>query len=713
MVFDLIATSTMGLEAVLSRELDALGYENKIIGTGQVLFRGDVSAICRANLWLRTAGRVLLQLGSFKATDFDQLFEQTRSLKWEEWLPADAMFPVSGRSRKSKLSSVPACQRTVKKAIVEKLTSAHGTSELPETGASFAVEVRLVDDQAQLLIDTSGVGLHKRGYRPLRGTAPLRETLAAGLVLLSFWKPGRPFVDPFCGSGTIPIEAALIGRHLAPGRHRQFAAEAWPGCATTLWEAARREALALAQGEIEEKLIGQDISEEALSQARYHAELAGVADDIHFQRRDFGELSSKRQYGCLVTNPPYAHKLGTDREVTALYRTMPDVLRRLPTWSHGILTAHRGFEQLVGQDADRRRKLYNSRIECTYYQFHGPRQPEQDAEVGENRKVEQAFGGISEKAQSQAKIFGNRLAKRARHLRRWPTRREISCYRLYDRDIPEVPLVVDRYEEYLHISEYERPHEHTPAEHGDWLDLMARTAGEVLEISRDQIFFKKRVRQRGTRQHEQVAEKKKIITVQEGGLEFQVNLSDYIDTGLFLDHRMTRAMVRDAACNKRFLNLFGYTGAFTVYAIDGGAAETTTVDLSQTYLDWTARNLALNGMQGPRQRMIRSDAIDFLKGLPGDACFDLAMVDPPTFSNSKKVETFWEVQRDHAALLNQVLTRMSPGGILFFSTNFRRFQLDEEALAGVTIREISRQTVPEDFRNKRIHRCWRIIREAG
>jgi 23S rRNA (cytosine1962-C5)-methyltransferase len=298
-------------------------------------------------------------------------------------------------------------------------------------------------------------------------------------------------------------------------------------------------------------------------------------------------------------------------------------------------------------------------------------------------------------------------------LRRWPTRRGISCYRLYDRDIPEVPLVVDRYGDYLHISEYERPHEHTPAEHGDWLDFMARTAGEVLEIPRDQIFFKKRMRQRGTRQHEQVAEKKKIVTVQEGGLEFQVNLSDYIDTGLFLDHRITRAMVRDAAREKRFLNLFGYTGAFTVYAIDGGATETTTVDLSQTYLDWTARNLALNGMQGPRQRMIRSDAMGFLESLPDDACFDLAVVDPPTFSNSKKVESFWEVQRDHAALLNQVLTRMSPGGILFFSTNFRRFQLDEEALSGVTIREISRQTVPEDFRNKRIHRCWRIIREAG
>lgn len=710
MVFDLIATSTMGLEAVLARELAELGYENRIIDTGQVLFRGDALAICRANLWLRTAGRVLLQIGAFEATDFDELYEQTRSLEWEEWLPADAAFPVSGRSRKSKLSSVPACQRTVKKAIVEKLTAGHGVSELPETGAAFAVEVRLVDDQVQLLLDTSGVGMHKRGYRPLRGAAPLRETLAAGLVLLSFWKPGRPFVDPFCGGGTIPIEAALIGRNLAPGRQRQFASEAWPCCNATLWEAARSEAADLAKEAIEEKLIGQDISEEALSQARHHAELAGVAGDIHFQRRNFSELSSKREYGCLLTNPPYARKVGTDREVSALYRSMPDILRRLPTWSHGILTAYPGFEKLVGQSADRRRKLYNSRIECTYYQFHGPKQ---GAESELHHRPPQAFGGLSEKAQEQADIFCNRLAKRARHLRRWPTRRGITCYRLYDRDIPEVPLVVDRYEDYLHIAEYERPHEHTPAEHGDWLDLMTRTAGEVLEVPRDHIFFKKRRRQRGMRQHEQVAEKKEIVTVQEGGLKFQVNLSDYIDTGLFLDHRITRTLVREAASGCRLLNLFGYTGAFSVYAIDGGAAETTTVDLSQTSLDWTARNLALNGMQGPLHRMIRSDALTFLEELPPNARFDLAVVDPPTFSNSKRTETFWEVQRDYAPLLNRVLGRLVPGGVLFFSTNFRQFKLDESAIEHATVREISRQTVPEDFRNKRVHRCWRMVRIAN
>jgi len=262
------------------------------------------------------------------------------------------------------------------------------------------------------------------------------------------------------------------------------------------------------------------------------------------------------------------------------------------------------------------------------------------------------------------------------------------------------------------MSEYERPHEHTPAEHADWLDLMVRTAGEVLDVPRENIFLKRRRRQRGRLQHERYAEDQQRFRVAEGGLNLQVNLSDYLDTGLFLDHRITRTMVRDAARGKRFLNLFGYTGAFTVFAIDGGARSTVTVDLSKTYLDWARRNLALNEMLGAAHQFIESDAMSFLNDLPQQPCFDLAVVDPPTFSNSKKMENFWEVQRDHAEILNRLLPRMSSEGVIYFSTNFRRFKLDEEALAGVTIREISRQTVPEDFRNRRVHRCWRLIRRV-
>lgn len=748
MPVDLIATTTMGLEAVVSRELNDLGYENRIVGTGRVAFSAEEVAICHANLWLRTAGRLLLKIGAFQATDFGLLFDRTRALPWERWIPADGAFPVKGRSRNSRLSSVPACQRMVKKAIAEKLLEAHGAPRLDETGATHQVEVSLLDDEATLTIDTSGSGLHKRGYRPVVGRAPLRETLAAGLVLLSFWKPGRPMLDPFCGTGTIPIEAAMIGRNIAPGLNRRFAAEDWPLLDSSLWETARERARDLVRPNLDERILGTDIDASSLELARFHAREAGVLDDIHFQQRDFHDLLSKRQFGCLITNPPYAERLGTTSQVEPLYRGMPEVLRRLKTWSHFILTAYPGFEELVGQKADRRRKLYNSRIECTYYQFHGPR-PTEEEKQGTDRQADapaenadtaavvgvsgtgvaparperdsrgprkspastaQAFGGISEKAEEQAKIFFNRLAKRARHLRRWPRKQGITCYRIYERDEPQVPLVVDRYEDCLHIAEYERPHERSPAEHADWLDLMARTAADALEVERSKVFLKRRQRQRGLRQHERLGDENRLFLVHEGGLKFQVNLSDYVDTGLFLDHRITRSMVRQEARGKRFLNLFGYTGAFTVYAAAGGAESTVTVDLSNTYLDWASQNLKLNGLDGPSHLFVRGEATEYLETLPPTAGFDLAVVDPPTFSNSKRTERVWDVQRDHAALLGAVIERLTPGGALYFSTNSRRFKLAEEDLQNVTVREISRQTVPPDFRNRRIHRCWKMVR---
>ncbi len=320
-----------------------------------------------------------------------------------------------------------------------------------------------------------------------------------------------------------------------------------------------------------------------------------------------------------------------------------------------------------------------------------------------------AFGGLTAKAYEQAELFSRRLTARARHLRRWPTKRGISCYRLYDRDVPEIPLAIDRYEECLHLAEYERPHDRSPAEHADWLDLMAKTAAKALEIPKGNVFLKRRERQRGLNQYERFSDQGRTFVVHEGGLKFRVNLSDYLDTGLFLDHRITRSLVRDAAAGKRFLNLFGYTGSFTVYAAAGGAKTTTTVDLSNTYLDWADDNLRLNNLTGPAHRFVRDDAVAFLNFHRAGEAYDLAVVDPPTFSNSKKTDDVWDIQRDHVDLLKRVVALMSPGGVIYFSSNSRRFKFDDTAFDGVTSREISRQTVPEDFRNRRIHRCWRMI----
>ncbi|MFP6667511.1 MAG: class I SAM-dependent methyltransferase [Pirellulales bacterium] len=309
-------------------------------------------------------------------------------------------------------------------------------------------------------------------------------------------------------------------------------------------------------------------------------------------------------------------------------------------------------------------------------------------------------------------MFGRRLQKRARHLRRWPTKQGITCYRLYERDVPEIPLIVDRYEDHLHITEYDRPHDRDAGQHADWLDLMMRKAAEVLDVDHRKVFLKCRRRQRGRSQHGQLADRRYEVTVREAGLRFIVNLSDYVDTGLFLDHRITRSMVREAAEGATFLNLFGYTGGFTVYAAAGGAARTTTVDWSHTYLDWSKRNLCLNEFESERHSFVRADAASYLQQLPRHETYDLAVVDPPTFSNRKGVDDHWDVQRDHVELLNELMLRMKPGGQIYFSTNFRRFKLDEAAIQSASIFEISRQTVPSDFRNRRVHRCWRLRRET-
>ncbi len=715
MNLDLIATSAFGLEAVVARELAALGYEGRVPQTGRIEFVGNDDAVAQTNLWLRSADRVLIRIGRFEARDFETLFEGVQALPWERWIPADGCFPVSGRSVKSGLSSVPAVQRCVKKAIAIKLLDAHCTQQLPESGPEVAVEVALLKDVVTLTIDTSGQGLHKRGYRDLIGTAPLRETLAAALVQLSFWNSDRPLVDPFCGSGTICIEAAMIGRNIAPGLQRRFAAESWPTIDAGAWQRARDGATRSIRDDLTEQVIGSDIDTNALTMAQRHAIRAGVADSIRFQKVPFAELASTREHGCLITNPPYGKRFDEQREVRDLYHSMPLILRRLPTWSFFVLTSWKDFERLAGRQADRRRKLYNGTIQCTYYQFHGPKpvgdaDPARPHETTESSHAPtpQVFGGLDRKAKEQADIFANRLRKIDRHRRRWPTRRGITCYRVYNRDVPDVPLMVDRYEDCLHIGEYQRPHDRSPAEHADWLDLMVQTARLVLDVPKDRTFIKHRQPQRGMMQYDRIAANSFRRIVAEGGLRFEVNLSDYIDTGLFLDHRITRQMVREESVGKHVLNLFAYTGTFSVYAAAGGARKVTSVDLSSTYLDWARHNVDINDLPPEQHAFVRADAVDFVMRHHQQREYDLVIVDPPTFSNSKRMEGDWEIQQHHGQLLSSICQIMKPGGVIYFSTNFRRFKLDVQALSGLRICEISDRTVPEDFANKRTHRCWRM-----
>ncbi|MBY0084972.1 class I SAM-dependent RNA methyltransferase [Brevibacillus sp. M2.1A] len=372
---ELIATATFGLESVVAEEVKALGYGPVQVENGKVTFTADISAIPRTNLWLRTADRVRLKIGEFKATTFDELFEKTKALPWADWITEDGTFPVEGKSVKSTLFSVPDCQAIVKKAVVESLKKTYKREWFDEQGPLYKIEVALLKDVATLTIDTSGPGLHKRGYRELIGQAPLKETMAAAMIMLSRWKPDRVFMDPFCGSGTIPIEAALIGQNIAPGMNREFVSETWPIIPKTAWREARAETHDLARYDQKLEIIGTDMDDEILKIARRNATEAGVDDLIHFQRMDVRDVRTKRKYGYLICNPPYGERLGEWKQVAKMYGEMGKTFAAMDTWSFYIITSDEQFEEHFGRTASKKRKLYNGNIKVDYYQFFGPRPP--------------------------------------------------------------------------------------------------------------------------------------------------------------------------------------------------------------------------------------------------------------------------------------------------------------------------------------------------
>ncbi|EAF7752111.1 class I SAM-dependent RNA methyltransferase [Listeria monocytogenes] len=373
--FQLVATAASGLEAIVGKEVARLGYDPKV-ENGKVYFEGDLSAIARANLWLRVADRVKIMVGVFKATTFDELFEKTKALPWEDYLPLDAQFPVAGKSVKSTLYSVPDCQAIVKKAIVNRVSEKYRRSgRLMETGALFKLEVSILKDEVTLTIDTSGAGLHKRGYRLAQGSAPIKETMAAALVLLTSWHPDRPFYDPVCGSGTIPIEAALIGQNIAPGFNREFVSETWDWMPKQVWADARQEAEDLANYDQPLNIIGGDIDARLIEIAKQNAVEAGLGDLITFRQLQVADFQTEDEYGVVVANPPYGERLEDEEAVRQLYREMGIVYKRMPTWSVYVLTSYELFEEVYGKKATKKRKLYNGYLRTDLYQYWGPRKP--------------------------------------------------------------------------------------------------------------------------------------------------------------------------------------------------------------------------------------------------------------------------------------------------------------------------------------------------
>jgi 23S rRNA (guanine2445-N2)-methyltransferase / 23S rRNA (guanine2069-N7)-methyltransferase len=721
----LTARTLDGLEWLLAAELEAAGGTELRVGRRTVEFSGSTETLYRAVLESRTAIRVLEPLGRFAVDSPESLYGAVASIDWPAQLKPTQTLRVDAVVHDSFVSHSLYAAQVVKDAVVDRLRAATGRRPNVQLhGASLRLALHLAGGTATLFRDAAGQSLHQRGWRQGKVEAPLSEVLAAGILGLAGWQPGEPLLDPFCGSGTLVIEAATQAAGIAPGLLRARR----KGHGFFRFADCDRQLVARIVAELEARVVepagrfqASDLDPAAVAAARESAAAAGLADFITVEQRHFEEVVPTAEPGLIVTNPPYGERLPVAR-AAAIFRRLGDWLKlRCGGWRAAVL-APAATAKAIGLKPHRRLPLANGPIDCRLVELVVRQRTElppspAEAEPGGTAAAVPDSAHLPAAGRTVADQLGDfrrRLAKRAKHLGRWARRQAIEAYRLYDRDIPEIPLVIDRYGDYLHAAEYERPHDRTAIEHDVWLDRMVEAAAAELGVAADRVFLKTRRRQRAGGQYEKVDDRQATLAVAEAGLQFEVNLSDYLDTGLFLDHRPTRALVRGEAAGRRLLNLFCYTGSFSVAAAAGKAATTTSLDLSNTYLDWTRRNLAANGfVDRRRHELVRDDARAFLEHRlrRGGEPFDLVVVDPPTYSRSAKAATDWDVQRDHADLLELVADNLAAEGVVYFSTNFRRFRLDDDRLARrYAIREITRQTIPEDFRNARIHRSWRLVK---
>ncbi len=611
----------------------------------------------------------------------------------------------------------------LKDGIVDALRGATGMRpDIDPERPGVRVHAHAHGIQVSISIDLSGESLHRRGYRGAAGEAPLKENVAAGVLLRAQWpelaKQGAEFLDPLCGSGTFCIEAAMIAADRAPGLTRSyFGFLGWRGHDAALWERLRAEAEVRAQAGAGcgVSLRGQDRDALVVRGARENAARAGVAHLTEFgvaALRDAAPQSGRdpRLPGLVCTNPPYGVRLEDREAARVVHRELGAVLReRFQGWQAAILTGAPELGRELGLRAHRTNTVWNGGIECRLLRIEV--EPDSEREVGSlGRGIEHL------RDTPGARMFANRLQKNLKRLGSWAQREDVSCYRLYDADMPEYAFAIDRYqvldpeEVWLYVQEYAAPAEIEA-------EAVRRRRGEVLAslpevtgIPVERIRVRTRRRTRRGEQYEKVDDADQFHQISEGGLRFRVNFSDYLDTGIFLDHRVTRARLRAAASGKRFLNLFGYTGTATVYAAAGGAADTTTVDLSRTYLEWAQRNLAINDLGGERHRFIQADCREWLAGA-GPERYGLIFLDPPTFSNSKRMEGVLDIERDHAALVGAAMRLLAADGLLVFSTNAQKFRLAESLEQDFEVRDISAATLPKDFeRNPRIHRCFELRR---
>ena len=733
------ATAPLGLELLLADELRGLGLADAKEARAGASFSGGLPDAYRVCLWSRLANRVLLKLASFPAATPEALYEGVAAIDWAEHMSPEASLAVDFAASRSQITHTQYGAQKVKDAIVDQFRQLCGVRPSVRLDRpDVRVNVYLDKDIASVSLDLSGESLHRRGYRLEGGAAPLKENLAAAILLRAGWPQtaaaGGELIDPMCGSGTLLVEAAWMAANIAPGLRRDFFGfQGWKNHRAEHWQALIEEAQACREAGLKNlpSIIGYDLDHRAVHAALDNIERAGLHGFIHVEKRTAAQARPRHEGGgLLVVNPPYGERLGEASELVGLYTELGELLREhFQGWKASVFTGNPELAFRLGIRARKFYKLYNGAIECKLLNFEVEPErfftPHEDEtglseEARKTRQLARRAESLAKKPEigAGAEMFANRLRKNLKHLGRWARKNAVSCYRLYDADLPEYAVAVDAYQDlggqtWLHVQEYEAPSSIDPEKAEARLAEALSVMPQVLDIPAEQVFLKIRRRQKGSAQYVKQAEAGRFHEVEEGGCRLLVNFEDYLDTGLFLDHRTTRLMIQELAKGKHFLNLFAYTGSASVHAAMGGASSTTTVDMSHTYLDWARRNLALNGIKGYRHETIQANCLDWLnqEAGRGQGLYDLIFLDPPTFSNSKRMDAPFDVQRDHVELLRKAVSLLTPQGLLIFSTNFRRFKIDREALGGLLVEDISTKTLPKDFeRNPRIHYCWTISR---
>lgn len=700
----LFASTARGLEELLKTELDALGAQDLQVVQGGVHFRADDRVMYQSLLWSRLASRILLPLGEFGVWSDLDLYVGAQSIPWTTLFDSDTTFAIhfSGTNDVIRNSQFGALR--IKDAIVDSFTR----QNLPRPSVDreqpgIRINAWLNKDRVSIALDLSGDALHQRGYRQQTGQAPLKENLAAAIVLRSGWQNGTPLVDPMCGSGTLLIEAALIACDRAPGLLRsRWGFTRWKQHNSELWQTLRSDALQRARAgtaATTSRFFGYDNDGRVLEWARANARRAGVAELFTFAQQDVLKLNNPLPdaaiAGTVLSNPPYGERLESEPALIALHSQLGRIMKQhFGGWNLSLFSASPALLSCLQLRAERQFKAKNGPLEC----------------VQKNYRL---AASNAEGAAQIAEDFANRLRKNMKKLDKWARQSGIECYRLYDADLPEYNVAVDRYADWVVIQEYAPPKTVDADKARQRLfDVISATLS-VLALPANRLVLKTRERQKGKSQYQKLGEKGEFIEVQEFNARLLVNLTDYLDTGLFLDHRIARQMLGNMSAGKDFLNLFSYTGSASVHAGLGGAKSTTTVDMSRTYLEWAERNLRLNGLTGRQHRLMQADCLSWLR--ESDEQFDLIFIDPPTFSNSKRMEDDFDVQRDHLMLMQNLKRLLRRGGTIMFSNNKRGFKMDLDGLQrlGLQAQEITQKTLSQDFaRNRQIHNCW-LVSHAG